>query len=309
MISVLATRHQAHLCHLLFFCCWLVLIAGFSQAAMPEKDLPTDLVLAQDALLSENLDLAENLLRNLLATGEGHPLAHRLLGSVLLKRGLHDAATAEFTTALQIDPQDELTREYLFSLYYNRAQDLLASPQEACKARSELEKAIALRPNGIMSYYFLGTLNYQEKRDAECLSTLLKVADTIPEKLRPNLQAMLYNSAFNLLNQKRADLAKEVLPYFLTRPQATINELLLAATISLEVGDFAKSTELYDRVLGRDPRHALALHNRGIAQQRLDEIRCQEAASAPLQQQSPKPPSSGNLVQTAGNPGEQRTIQ
>jgi hypothetical protein len=110
------------------------------------------------------------------------------------------------------------------------------------------------------------------------------------------------------LNQKRVDVAKEALPYFATSPQATINELLLAATISLEVGDFAKSTELYDRVLGRDPRHALALHNRGIAQQRLDEIRRMEAATS-LQQQNPEPPSSGNLVQTAGNPKEKRTIQ
>lgn len=284
-------------------------MAGLSHAAITEKDLPTDLALAQDALQNEDLDLAEELLRNLLTIKDGHPLAHRLLGSVLLKRGLHDAATAEFTTALQIDPQDELTREYLFSIYYNRAQDLLAIPLEAYKARGELEKAIAIRPNGIMSYYFLGTLNYQEKRDAECLSTLLKVADTIPEKLRSNLHAMLYNSAFNLLNQKRADVAKEVLPYFSTRPQITTNELLLTATISLEVGDFAKSAELYDRVLSRDPRHALALHNRGIAQQRLDETRRQEAAAASLHQQSPAPPSSGNLVQTAGNPGLQRTIQ
>lgn len=276
---------------------------------MSEKDLPADLVLAEDALLNEDLDLAEKMLRRLLAIEGSHPLAHRLLGNVLLKRGLHDAATAEFTIALQIDPQDELTREYLFSIYYNRAQDLLAIPLEAYKARGELEKAIALRPNGIMSYYFLGTLNYQEKRDAECLATLLKVADTIPGQLRPNLHAMLYNSAFNLLNQKRADVAKEVLPYFSARPQATINELLLMATISLEVGDFAKSTELYDRVLGRDPRHALALHNRGIAQQRLDEIRRREAAAAPLQQQSPEPPPSGKLVHTAGNPGQQRTLQ
>lgn len=309
MITALPARHQTCLRHFLFFYCWLVLIAGLSHAAMTEKDLPTDLALAQDALLNEDLDLAENLLRNLLAIDEGHPLAHRLLGSVLLKRGLHDAATAEFTTALQIDPQDDLTREYLFSIYYNRAQDLLAIPQEAYKARGELEKAIALRPNGIMSYYFLGTLNYQEKRDAECLTTLLRVVDTIPEKLRPNLHAMLYNSAFNLLNQKRAHDAKDVLPYFSARPQATINELLLTATISLEVGDFAKSTELYDRVLNRDPRHALALHNRGVAQQRLDEIRRQEAAAASLHQQTPEPPPSGNRVHTAGNPGEQRTIQ
>lgn len=268
---------------------------------MPSGNQSADLSIAQEALLNEDPDLAETVLRSLLKVDTGNAPAHRLLGNVLLQKGFPDAAIAEFTTALEIEPQDELTREYLFSIYYNRAQDLLDIPQEAFKARAELEKAIAIRPDGIMSYYFLGTLNYQEKRDAECIATLLKVVDTIPEKLRPNLHTMLYNSAFNLLNQKRAQDAKDILPYFFTLPQSTINELLLTATISLEIGDFAKATELYDRVLSKDPRHAVALHNRGIAQQRLDEIRRQEAAAL-LQQQNSEPPPTKNLSEPPVTP-------
>ena len=292
MISVLPTRHQVHLRLLLLLSCGLVLTAGFSHATMT-AEAHSDLAIVQEAI-NDDPDLAEKLLRNILQTEQDNPLVHRLLGRVLLKRGLVNAAIDELTMALQIDPQDELAREYLFSIYYNRAQDLLEIPPEAYKARGELEKAIAIRPDGIMSYYFLGTLDYQEKRDAECIAMLLKVADIIPEKLRPNLQTMLYNSAFNLLNQHRAHEAKDVIPYF-TRPQATINELLLTATLSLAIDDFAKSTELYDRVLGKDPLHALALHNRGIAQQRLDEIQKREAAFALLQQQSPELPLTENL--------------
>ena len=276
---------------------------------MPAGNQSVDLSIAQEALRNEDPDLAETVLRNLIKVEAGNAPAHRLLGNVLLQKGLLDAAISEFTTALEIEPQDELTREYLFSIYYNRAQELLDIPQEASKARAELEKAIAVRPDGIMSYYFLGTLNYQEKRDAECIATLLKVADAIPEKLRPNLHAMLYNSAFNLLNQKRAHESKDVLPYFSSLSQATTNELLLTATISLEINEFAKATELYDRVLSKDPRHPVALHNRGIAQQRLDEIRRKEAAIALLQQQSPEAPPTGELIQTAGDPGHQRTIK
>lgn len=297
--SVLPAHHNAHLRRLLlFFCCWLALTAGFSQAAMTTEALEADLLLVQEALKDDDPDLAEKLLRNILITEKNNPLVHRLLGCVLLKTGFVDAAISEFTTALQIDPQDELTREFLFSVYYNRAQDLLEIPLEAYKARGDLEKAIAIRPDGIMSYYFLGTLDFQEKRDAECIAMLLKVVDTIPGMLRPNLHTMLYNSAFNLLNQNRADDAKELLPYFFDRPQATLNELLLTATISLEVGDLVKSTELYDRVLSKDPLHTLALHNRGIAQQRLDEIRRQEAAAALLQQQSPESPPAENLSES-----------
>jgi tetratricopeptide (TPR) repeat protein len=262
---------------------------------MTAEALDTDLALVQGAIKNDDPDLAEKLLRNILKTEKNNPFVHRLLGSVLLKTGFVDAAIGEFTTALQIDPQDELARDYLFSVYYNRAQDFLEIPLEAYKARGELEKAIAIRPDGIMSYYFLGTLDYQENRDTECIAMLLKVADIIPEMLRPNLHTMLYNSAFNLLNQNRADDAKEVLPYFFNLPQATINELLLTATISLEVGDFIKSTELYDRVLSKDPLHTLARYNRGIAQQRLDEIRRQEAAAALLQKQNPESPPAENL--------------
>ena len=295
MISVLPTRHQAHLRLLLLLSCGLVLTAGFSHATMTAEALYAELAIVQEAITDDNPDRAEKLLRNILETEQNNPLVHRLLGSVLLKTGFVEAAIVEFTTALQIDPQDELAREYLFSIYYNRAQDLLEIPLEAFKAREELEKAIAIRPDGIMSYYFLGTLEYQEKRDAECIATLLKVAGTIPEKLRPNLHTMLYNSAFNLLNQKRAADAKDVLPYFFALPQATLNEQLLTATISLEIGDFAKSTELYDRVLSKDPLHTVALHNRGVAQQRLDEIRQKEAALALRQQQSPELPPAENL--------------
>lgn len=302
MSFVFPTRHKTLLRLLPLFCCWLVLLAGLSQAAMTDEDPAADLSLAQEALENEDPDLAEKTVRNLLSVAAENAPAHRLLGYLLLKKGLHDAAIGEFTTALQIEPQDELAKEYLFSIYYNRAQDLLAIPQEAHKARPELEKAIAIRPDGIMSYYFLGTLNYREKRDEECITALLKVADTIPEKLQSDLHTMLYNCACNLLNQQRAHEAKEVIPYFSLRPQAGISELFLTATIALAIGDFAQSTELYDRVLSRDPLHAMAQHNRGIAQQRLAEEQKHEAAALPQKKQdSPSPPAE-NLAKPPVTP-------
>ena len=296
MISGLPSCHNALLRLVLFFCCWFALIVEFSQAATTAGDLSAELSIAQEALNNEDLDHAENVLNKLLKIEKDVALPHRLLGCVHLKRGLQDAAIDEFMMALQLDPGEELAREYLFSIYYNRAQALLEIPQEAYKARAELEKAIAIRPDGVMSYYFLGTLNYQEKKDAECIKTLLKVVDTIPEKLRPNLHAMLYNCAFNLLAQKRADEAKELLPYFSAPPQATINELVLTATIALEIGDFAKSIELYDRILLKDPLHAVALHNRGVVQQRLDDVRRKEAKAALLQNKTPIAPVTESLT-------------
>ena len=295
MSSVLPPPRQSHLFRLLLVLfCWLVLTAEFAHAAMTAADLYRGLAIAQEAIKDDDLGRAKEILRSLLKNEENNAIAHRLLGCVLLKTGFPDAAITEFTTSLQIDPQDELAREYLFSIHYNRAQDLLEIPLEAYKARAELEKAIAIRPDGIMSYYFLGTLNYQEKRDAECVTMLMKVADTIPEQLRSNLHTMLYNSAYNLSNQKRALVANAVVPYFST-PQATINELLLIATIILEVGDFAESIQLYDRVLSKDPLHTVALHNRTVAQERLDVIWRKEAEAALLRLQSPESLPGENL--------------
>lgn len=250
-----------------------VLTPVFSHATVSADNLYRDLTTIQEAIKDDDVDLAEELLQKVLKTDRYNARAHHLLGTVFLKKGLRDAAIEEFTTAIQIDPQDEMTREYLFSVYYNHAQDLLEIPQESGKAREYLEKSIEVRPGGIMPYYYLGALNYQEKRDAECIAALFTVVDSIPEQLRSNVHTMLYNSAFNLLNQKSTFVAKEVVPYFSKSPQATINELLLAATISLENNDFVASIQLYDRVLKKDPLNAVALNNRGVAQQRLDEIR------------------------------------
>lgn len=291
MSSVLPTSRKRRLRLPLILSCWIALTVGLSEAAMAAEDLYSNLAVAQEAIKDDDCDRAEKILEKILITEKNNAIALRLMGTIFLKRGLRADAIAEFTTALQIDPQDELTREYLFSIYYNRAQELLGNPQETFQARGELEKAIAIRPGGIMSYYFLGTLNYQEKRDAECITTLLKVADNIPEKLRPNLHNMLYNSAFNLLNQKRSFEAKEVIPYFSAPSLATINELLLIATIALENNDYAASIQFYDRVLSKDPCLALARHNREIAQQHLDDIQQKEAEVALLHQQSsPSPP-------------------
>lgn len=269
----------------LLFCCGLALVAGSGESS-PAAELSS----VAQAFKNEDPDLAEKGLRTLMNEEEEKAAAHRLHGTALLQQGLHAEAIAEFTAALQIDPQDKLAREYLFSIHYNRAQDLLEDPLEAERAREELEQAIAVRPDGTMSYYLLGTLNFREKKHGECIAMLLKIVDTTPESLRPNLHAMLYNSAVSLLNQNRALDAKGVIPYLSAAPQSGTNDLMLAAAISLANGDFANSAECYERVLHSDPLNAAALNNRGIALQRLEKIR-QEEAAALLQQKSEIPPT------------------
>lgn len=281
MIPVLSPHYKTYLRHPLIFFCWVAFMAASSQAAITSEALSPDLSRVQEALNDEDPELAEKLLRDILQENENNALAHRLRGIALQKRGLRNDAIAAFTSALQIDPLDEVTKEYLFSIYYNRAQELLNIPEETFKAREELEKAIAVRPDGTMSYYFLGTLNYREKRDAECISSFLRVIETVPEPLQQTLHAMLYNSAFNLLQQKRALEAKNVVPY-LSTPQATDNELLLAATISLEIEEFATSAELFERILINGPLHAVASYYRDIVQLRLEEIQKKKAAAALL---------------------------
>lgn len=302
MITVPPPPHKILPCTLLYLCCWLVLLTTSGQEVLAAEVLSTDLIIAEDALKHEEPALAETLVRNILEVDRENPRARRLLGIVLLKKGLPDAAITEFITALQIDPQDELTKEYLFSIYYNRAQLHLEHPLDAPSVRVNLEKAIAIRPDGVMSYYFLGLLNSQEKRDEECIQALMKIVDTVPKNLRQNLHAMLYNSAFKLLSRKQAAEAKDVIPYFSASPQATTNELLLCATISLEIGDDATAVELYDRVLSNDPHHDIALHNREIAQQRLKKKMQKEVEAASLMQKAAEAPPGDNLPKQSTTP-------
>lgn len=247
--------------------------------ATQDNSVPApDLILAQEAIADDDLARAEKLLLQILNKDTTNAVALRLLGIVQLKNGARNDAIASFTTALKIDPLDELTREYLFSLYFNHAQELLDTPKNAPLARAELLRAIEIRPESVLSYYFLGILSSQEERYAETITALIRISDRIPDNLKQNLNSLLYNSAIKLLTQQKPAEASVVIPYFAQKPQATAMELILAATIALETKDYESAIILYDRALKLAPNDVTALHNRSIAQERL-------AALQRLQQQ------------------------
>lgn len=252
--------------------CALILIFLTCRAEAVTENLSPDLTKAQQAMDDDDIVTAEKILLRVLKEDDSASIAHRLLGILYLNQGRRGEAALEFQKALINDPLDEMSKELLFSVYYNQGQELFDNALEAPKARSYFEQAAAIRPEGVMSYYYLGSLNYQENRDAECVDVLLKIVKRTSKKLTENIHHMIYNCAFNLLNQKNSLAAKDVVPYLAASPDTTTDELLLAATISLENKDFPQAIQLYSQVLSKDPQHALALYNRDVAKQRLTEL-------------------------------------
>lgn len=257
------------------------------NAAAATAEVATDLILVQQALDEGEDAMAERLLQRILQEDARNPLAHRLNGVVLLRNGSREGAEAAFATGLALDPRDELTREYLFSLYYNDAQELLDRPVDATQgsrlssqARAALLRALEIRPESVMSAYLLATLEFRERRYAETISLLLGVAARIPDPLKNNVHGLLYSSAVNLLNQKRSQEANGVVDYLANLPQAPVNDLLLAASIALENGDNQRALTLCERILQIDPAQQKAQHNRTLARQRLDNLRRAQAGSA-----------------------------
>lgn len=264
------------------------------DAAAASAEVETDLALAQQALDEGEDAVAERLLQRILREDARNPLAHRLNGVVQLRNGSRAGAEAAFATCLAIDPRDELTREYLFSLHYNDAQALLdrtvdatQGPEVASQARAALLRALEVRPESVMSAYLLATLDFREKRYAETVSLLLGVAERIPDYLRANAHQLLYSSGVNLLNQKRSLEAGGLVDYLAEPPQAPAGDLLLAASIALENGDNQRALTLCERVLQIDPAQQRALHQRSLARQRLDKARQAQAGFA-----------TGNQLQT-----------
>lgn len=281
------TAHSSPLRLLLIAFLCLTFSAIRVNATAATAEVAMDLALAQQALDEGEDATAERLLQRILQEDARNPLAHRLNGVVQLRNGSRAGAEAAFATGLALDPRDELTREYLFSLYYNDARELLDRPVDALQgaevalqARAALLRALEIRPESVMSAYLLATLNFREKRYAETVSLLLGVAERIPDYLRANVHQLLYSSGVNLLNQKRSLESSGLVDYLANPSQAPANDLLLAASIALENGDNQSVLTLCERILLIDPAQQRALHHRALARQRLDDLHRAQAGSA-----------------------------
>lgn len=216
--------------------------------------------LAVAALESEADDEAVRLFARTLSLDPERHQIHRLLGDIHARHGRTDQAIASFSSYLEIYPDDAATREYLYAIHFNQAQSLLQT-DDLAGARAAFGRALATSPGSPLAVYYLGYLDYLE-RDLESAAERLTAAyPAISVDARQNIEAILYNSALSLLEQRKLRQAQAAIAPLAEQRPGDPKIPYLAGNIHLALREFAQARKSYAAVLDLDPSHRGAAMN------------------------------------------------
>lgn len=210
-------------------------------------------------------DEAIRLYGKVLEYEPGHLEAQRQLGGLHAARGDVEAAISSFSTYLAAVPDDPVSREFLFSLEFNRAGDALDRADFAA-AGEGFGAALAVRPDDPATRYYLGylaTLQQQWRAAAEQLRLAYPGAD---DPLREAIRPLLYNCSLALRDAGQYEDALAAAQLLADRPAASFRELFLAGTLNLRGGRYLSGRSYLERARGLDPGHAGTLQNLIVAE-------------------------------------------
>jgi len=177
---------------------------------------------------------------------------YRQLGDLYASRNETDLAVKSFRSYLEEFPDDSVSREYLFALEFNRAQDLLAT-ERLVEAKSSFNKALELQPESPTALYYLGYIAYREDQLKQAAEFLRKAFATADESLRQSVRPLLYNIALALREANNPLAAMDIAGLLAEQPDAQLSELYLAGTLNLELGSHRAAYEYLQRVVKLDP--------------------------------------------------------
>jgi len=151
---------------------------SFRMTATPVTEAELQAYLG-DLLVHSNRVEAEGYLQKALALEPNSTLAHASLGILRFRQGKMDEALEHLERAVAANSQNALVHYYLASVLCHPAQDALElilgfPPETAIKARTELKKAIALRPDFADSYNLLAYINLVTGNEIDETIELLK---------------------------------------------------------------------------------------------------------------------------------------
>lgn len=215
------------------------------------------------ALLYNDRELPEEairLLERVLVLDPRQQAAQRLLADVLARNDQIDKAQTVLHRYLELFPQDEQMRDYLFALYFNRALAAMDGGRND-EARRDFTAALNIDPDSIYAGYYLGYLDYQAGQHAAAAAALIKIAPKAPPHLTETLPPLLYNCALALLDQKQPEAAESIAAYLLALPTPSVRDLFLAGNIRLALKDFPAAGKYYREILAREPGHHGAATN------------------------------------------------
>jgi tetratricopeptide (TPR) repeat protein len=178
---------------------------------------------------------------------------YRQLGD--LYAGLNDTEMAmqSFRKYLHHFPDDPLSRDYLFALEFNRAQDLLATG-DLNKAEQGFSTAIGIQPGSPAALYYLGYIAYSRNQPEQAVAHLNNAFPSAEDEVRQSIRPLLYNTAISLRKKGKLESSLDAITLLANQEQALFNELFLAGTINLELRKHRKAQTYLQRAVTLKPQ-------------------------------------------------------
>jgi tetratricopeptide (TPR) repeat protein len=208
-------------------------------------------------LETDSPDQAARLFAKTLALDPDRQEIRRQLAEIYAGEGQIERALAEFDAYLKVYPDDVTTREYVYTLYFNRAQQSLED-RDLRAARNDFNKALRTNPGSPLAIYYLGCLDYSEGDYEGAAVRLAKIYHASPAEIRRSMDSLLRNSALALLEQKKLRKALVAVEPLIDRQPAALQDLTMAGNIHLSLKEFEAARACFERVLALDPSHEVA---------------------------------------------------
>ena len=185
---------------------------------------------------------------------------YRQLGDLHAHRKDTDLAIKSFRTYLEQFPDDPVSRDYLFALEFNRAQDLLAI-NDLANAAVGFSAAMKILPDSPTAFYYLGYIAYVQQQPGQALELLNQAFSGADESLRQTIRPLLYNTALALRQAGQSEMALGAVSMLADREGTSFNEVFLAGTLNLDLGHHRAAEEYLQRAVTLDPSHQGAKQN------------------------------------------------
>lgn len=211
---------------------------------------------------------AERAFLRVLQLGAGRLQVHRSLGDLYNRMGDPERSLAEFAQYYRSFPEDGEVQKFLYTSYLNRGLELL-NKGDTSQARVLIEQAMAITKENSLATYFKGYLAYQEGDYSLAARTLLAVLSALPEDARSNSASLLFNCALELSkNEATLQEALDIVTPLIAGKSHLVEEIFLAGSIRMKLGEYEEALALFEKVLSLDPAHEGALLNLFAAQGR-----------------------------------------
>ncbi len=185
---------------------------------------------------------------------------YRQLGDLYAHRNETDLAIKSFRAYLVEFPDDPISRDYLFALEFNRAQDLLAA-NDLSNAEKAFSATLEIQPNSSTTLYYLGYIAYVQNHPKKTALLLRKAMLGADEPLQKMIRPLLYNSALALRKAGKMVSALNAAEMLVDNEQVSFDEVFLVGSLNLDLGNNRAAYRYLQRAVALVPDNQGANRN------------------------------------------------